>query len=138
MAPFTSTPMPIQVSASISETTRLSLAGSVSLFCAPRKMVPIRPARASASSAWRYWISSASPASGASLSQRRGGRDGAGLAQQLGALLVHLQEQQEGDLLDVIAVADALVTQHVGVVPDFADEGGGRCSWVLFAGWLVR
>jgi hypothetical protein len=48
--------------------------------------------------------------------------DRAGLAQQLGALLVHLQEQQVGDLLDVGAVVDACAAQHVGVVPDFAHE----------------
>ena len=67
------------------------------------------------------------------------GRDDRGLAQQLGALLVHLQEQQEGDLLDVVAVADALVAQDVGVVPDLGDEaavvvvvGAHAGSWVLF------
>lgn len=48
--------------------------------------------------------------------------DQRGLAEQLGPLVVHLQEQEEADLADVFTVADALVAQHVGVVPDFADE----------------
>src|SRR3546814_5979883 len=33
-----------------------------------------------------------------------------------------LQEQQVGDLLDVVAVGDALVAQHMGIVPDLGDE----------------
>src|SRR5690606_19761749 len=49
-------------------------------------------------------------------------RNGTGLTQELHALLVHLEEQQVGELLDVVAVADALVAQDVGVVPDFGDE----------------
>jgi hypothetical protein len=40
------------------------------------------------------------------------------------ALLVHLQEQKAGDLLDIVAVANAVVAQHVRVVPDFVDERG--------------
>src|SRR5690606_17399601 len=38
--------------------------------------------------------------------------------------LVHLQKQQEGDLLDVVAVADTLVAQDVGKIPDLGDQGG--------------
>src|SRR5690606_9360051 len=50
------------------------------------------------------------------------GRNRRFLAQVLGALLVHLQEQQVGDLLDVVAVGNALVAQHVRVVPDLGDQ----------------
>jgi hypothetical protein len=50
-------------------------------------------------------------------------RHGARLAEIVCALVVHLQEQQKGDLLDVVAIADALVAQDVGVVPDLGDEG---------------
>jgi hypothetical protein len=52
-------------------------------------------------------------------SRRRHGRS---LAQQVFPLGVHLQEQQAGDLLHVIAIGKALVAQHMGVVPDFGDE----------------
>jgi hypothetical protein len=32
-------------------------------------------------------------------------------------LIGHFQEQQVGELLDVIAVADAVITQNVALVP---------------------
>ena len=38
------------------------------------------------------------------------------------ALVGHLQEQQIGELLDVVAVAHAVVTQDVAVVPEFLDD----------------
>ena len=47
------------------------------------------------------------------------GRDQRGLAEIGGALLVHLEEEKEADLADVVAVADALVAEDVRVVPDF-------------------
>ena len=54
-------------------------------------------------------------------------------ARQRAVLVVHLREQQAADLLDVVAVADALVAQHVGVSPDLADEGA-----VVGASWGVQ
>lgn len=57
-------------------------------------------------------------------------RNGRGLAEQVLALGVHLQEQQIGDLLDVIAVGNALIAQHVRVVPHLGNE--------LFVGHCVE
>jgi len=37
-------------------------------------------------------------------------------------LIGHFEEDQIGDLLDIIPVAHAVVTQDVGVVPDFIDD----------------
>jgi hypothetical protein len=36
-----------------------------------------------------------------------------------------LQEQQVGELLQVVAITHAVVAQGVAEVPDFLDEGGG-------------
>ena len=44
---------------------------------------------------------------------------------QIAHLLGELEEEQVGDLLDVVAVTDARVLEDVGVVPDFGDDGGG-------------
>ena len=44
---------------------------------------------------------------------------------QLGHLVGELEEEQVGDLLDVVAVTDPRVLEHMGVVPDFGDDGGG-------------
>ena len=52
------------------------------------------------------------------------GRDGAGFAQNGGVLVVHLQEEQVGELLQVIAVRHAVVAQHVAVVPHALHDGG--------------
>ena len=38
--------------------------------------------------------------------------------------LGHLQEQQEGDLFDIVQVGQPDVPEDVGVVPDFVDDGG--------------
>ena len=44
---------------------------------------------------------------------------------QLDAALVgHLEEQQVGDLLDVVAVVDAVVAQGVAEAPEFLDDVG--------------
>ena len=36
-----------------------------------------------------------------------------------------LEEEQVGDLFDVVPVSDPRVLEDVGVVPDFGDDGGG-------------
>ncbi len=43
---------------------------------------------------------------------------------RLAALIGHLEEQQVGELLDLVAVAHAVVAQHVAVVPELLDDGG--------------
>ena len=40
------------------------------------------------------------------------------------ALIVHLEEQKEGELLNVVAIGDAIVAEQVAVIPDFVDESG--------------
>ena len=42
-----------------------------------------------------------------------------------GVFVGHLEEDQVGQLLEVIAVADAVVTQRGTEAPDFGDDGGG-------------
>ena len=51
-------------------------------------------------------------------------RNGAGFAQELGALVVHLEEEEVGELFQVVAIGDAVVPQNVAVVPDALDDGG--------------
>ncbi len=46
------------------------------------------------------------------------------LGDQLGALVIHLEKQEIGDLRDVGLVWHALVAQHMSVVPDLLDERG--------------
>ena len=41
-----------------------------------------------------------------------------------GALVVHFEEEEIGELLDVIAVRDAVIAEKIAVVPDFGDEIG--------------
>ena len=43
---------------------------------------------------------------------------------RLAALIGHLEEQQVGELLYVVAIAHAIVAQHVAVVPELLDDGG--------------
>jgi hypothetical protein len=42
------------------------------------------------------------------------------------ALVGHLQEQQIGELLDVVAIAHAVVAQDVAVVPEFLNDLGAH------------
>jgi hypothetical protein len=52
-----------------------------------------------------------------------------------GPRVIHLQEQEIGELLDLFAVGDTVVAEQVAVVPDFVDEigGGGRHrAWSSF------
>jgi hypothetical protein len=52
------------------------------------------------------------------------GGDGAAPAEQAG-LVIHLEEEQVGELLQVVAVRNAVVAEDVAVVPDALDDGGG-------------
>jgi hypothetical protein len=47
------------------------------------------------------------------------------VVRRLAVLIGHLQEQQVGELLQVVAVAHAVIAQGVAEVPDFVDDGGG-------------
>ncbi len=51
--------------------------------------------------------------------------DGRLFVRRLGLLIGHFQEEQIGQLLDVIAVTDAVIAQYVAVVPETLDDGGG-------------
>src|SRR4051794_36540479 len=51
---------------------------------------------------------------------------GGGMAPgRLGPLVGHLQEQRVGELLDGVAVAEAIVPQDVAVVPELLDDLSG-------------
>lgn len=50
-------------------------------------------------------------------------RDGV-VEAQLGHLVGELEEEQVGDLFDVVAVTYPRVLENVGVVPDFGNDGG--------------
>ena len=50
---------------------------------------------------------------------------------RLGALVRHFEEEQIGELLDVIAIGEAVIAEDVAVVPEFVDEGGG----IVCHGW---
>ncbi len=48
----------------------------------------------------------------------------AALGQGDGLLVGHLEEDQKGDLLDVVAVVDAVVAKRVAEAPEFLDDIG--------------
>ena len=50
------------------------------------------------------------------------GNDGGSVERRLRLLVGHLQEQQVGQLLDVVAVREAVVAEDVAVVPELRDE----------------
>ena len=53
------------------------------------------------------------------------------------ALVGHLQEEQVGELLDVVAVIDAVVAERVAEAPEFVDDvGHGRVGTFLKASLL--
>ena len=102
------------------------MAGSWISFCALRKIAPITPDwRDSVSSSLPYFAASASPASSLMSLPARAGRQERRLADQLDPLLVHLEEQQIGNLRDIGLIGDALIAQHMREVPDLGDEGFG-------------
>ncbi len=51
--------------------------------------------------------------------------DGGLIVGRLGALMRHLEGEKKHELLDVIAVREAVIAEDVAVVPEFADEGAG-------------
>jgi hypothetical protein len=53
------------------------------------------------------------------------------IVRRLGKLIGHFEEKQKSDLLQVVAVADTIVPQDVGEVPDFGDKVGGFRHIVL-------
>ena len=104
----------------------MSLAGSWISFCALRKIAPITPRLArqrfeqlAVFRRQRLARELLDVAPARACGQKRG------LANQLDPLLVHLEEQQIGDLRNIGLVGDALVAQHMREVPDFGDEGFG-------------
>jgi hypothetical protein len=48
---------------------------------------------------------------------------------RLRLLVGHLQEEQERQLLDVIAIGQAVVAEDIAVVPELLDQGGGVGHW---------
>ena len=50
--------------------------------------------------------------------------DGRALAQERLALLVHLEEEEAGDLFAIFAERNALAAQDASLVPDAVDQGG--------------
>ena len=57
--------------------------------------------------------------------------DGAGVA-DFAPLVVHFEEEEVGQLLDVVAVGEAVVAQDGTVVPQALDDGGGLAHQILF------
>ena len=116
----------VQVSWSIRSTiSRRSLAGSWIRFCALRKMTPSIPgfvARARPGGAGSA-TSSSSPSRASRVGQSSPSGDER-LASNGGLRLLvgHLEEQQVGELLDVVAVGEPVVAQDVAVVPEALDE----------------
>ena len=51
-----------------------------------------------------------------------GGNEGGLVVGRLRPLVGHLEEEQVGQLLDVIAVGEAVVTEEVAVVPELLDK----------------
>ncbi len=54
------------------------------------------------------------------------------------ALVRHLEEQQVGQLLDVVAVVDAIVTQGVAEAPEFVDDIGHAATSSSLSSRAVR
>jgi hypothetical protein len=56
------------------------------------------------------------------------GDGGLAVVGRAGALVVHFEEEEISELLDIVAVGDSVIAEEVAVVPDFVDEitSGGR------------
>jgi hypothetical protein len=66
-------------------------------------------------------------------------RDGALLAEHSRAFVVHFQEEKIRELLDVIAIGDAVIPQHVTVIPDALDNRGRlRIHKLYYKGYTER
>jgi hypothetical protein len=60
------------------------------------------------------------------------GVGGLNLGEVHAALLGHFQEQQVGELFDVIAVIHAVMAQRVAETPEFLDDVGHRSlNWAI-------
>ena len=63
------------------------------------------------------------------------------VVRRAGSLVVHFEEEEIGELLDVVAVGDPVVTEEIAVVPDFVDEvggGGGHQAWLPMAALEIQ
>ena len=114
------------VSRSIRSTiSRRSLAGSWILFCALRKITPEHArlaCRALEDVAVVDLQLVAVLARAGSASRSPPGRCDGSIVRRLRLLVGHLEEEQEGELLDVVAVGQAVVAQDVAVVPELVDD----------------
>jgi hypothetical protein len=52
------------------------------------------------------------------------GGDDARLAQQPAVLVIHFEEEQVGELLDIVTVGDTVIAQDVAVIPKALNDGG--------------
>ena len=105
--------------------SRRSLAGSWILFCALRKMTPSMPGRFAEFlqrvAVMNFQLVAIELAASSAQSKPFG--NGRRLVERRPALLVrHFEEQQKRQLLDVVAVGQAVIPQDVAVVPELLDE----------------
>ena len=141
-SPLTSASSDIQFSASIRSTIRRrSLAGSWILFCAFRKMTPSMPgllAELFEDVAVVGFELVAVAARLATASPDPSGTIGRPIERRLRLLVRHLQEEQEGELLDVVAVGEAVVAEDVAVVPELLDDLVGGIAHAVTSWGTVR
>ena len=57
------------------------------------------------------------------------------IERRLRLLVCHFQEEQKRELLDVVAVRQAIIAQDVAVVPEFLNEGVGVGHGFFNRGW---
>jgi len=53
------------------------------------------------------------------------GDDGGFAVRRFGLLVRHFQEEQEGELFDVVTVREAVIAEEIAVVPEFLDDSVG-------------
>ena len=54
------------------------------------------------------------------------------LAEELGALVGHLEEEEEGELFEIVLIREPIVTQDVAVGPQLLDDAVGDVAhWIL-------
>ena len=60
------------------------------------------------------------------------------MVRRLAVFVRHLEEEQKGELLKVVAVAHAIVAQGVAKAPDFGNYGvGGHCFRLIQLGRMA-